>query len=404
MLQFILGYVPNSVIRGMLEYKPVEKEVMEPPYRPPEVKHMVYIDSDSDLDMYCWLLDRVHKKCKNAGIRNTHRVLHVVTKIFHEDVKKTEEATRTLVEHLRVDRDFDLMDFLTLFSDHDSLRERFGPEIYSNLFCTTSILPNRQNSSYSPYSSLSSPSTVHNVSEDHDSISNEWSASYSRTTLPSVTEFTTSHSLPSVRSAMKLKWKSASEATDSMSQPPARSGIVSLSSLRAQRKKKRLGSSATKTSLTIPSESSFTFSPSSEDSTSSYDEKIKPIRSTPRKSSLHSILSPKKRVRPASVTFATPLTTDEVIRSRSLHSSAPPLLLDQLELSNLMRAYATKLLEGNEILNQVEKLLRETMLKPWFPKEFQKGDTFDETVDNVFQGVCEYYNKTNTLGKVIIHT
>lgn len=290
-----------------------------PTYSPPEIKHVGPKTFKGELEMYDWLLDKIVHQCATVGVSDTERVVHVMTQIFEEEPKKTEEVMQAL--ELDDDDEFDVTAFLACFTDQDTLRHRFGDEIYANLLSTL-----RENSSTS-----SSHLTV---------CSSEYSSTPSRSPSPTLTSFTTrrgaqrasalttpsstprqsistltrtTSSYSRVRSALKLKW-SALKRTDTSSGPRTAAPPLAHYAFATNRRteegeedRRRSFSGATRVSLTMPSESSLGTLTFSEDS---LDVKIRTLRSSLRQSPFRSILSPekKKRKRPSSsVTFATPI-------------------------------------------------------------------------------------------------
>ena len=288
--------------------------------------------------MYNWLLDKVVHKCHKVGVEDTKRVVSVVTGIFNELPEETEQATRELADTLEDDEDIDMIEFFKFFSDKELLKRKFGSEIYglfqqrSKVGSSTTAFQTRSLSS--GLSSLPHPSKV-----DYDSLQLNQShaimfkpSKMSSYTSSSVSTRETTTPSPSsgstVRSALKLRWPSpksgVTSLTTSLSSSTTPSSLVQ-SARRHKPESRRMSSGATKVSLTIPSESSITFSEGSSGTSSTKD--IKDLRSALRRSSIHSILSPKKRkYRPSSVTFASPVislsTSSEIMPSASARESA----------------------------------------------------------------------------------
>ena len=64
----------------------------------------------------------------------TLQIVAVMTEIFRTEPEKTEEATRELLTY--DDEDIDLLAFLEYFSDNETIKNRFGEELYTHLLST----------------------------------------------------------------------------------------------------------------------------------------------------------------------------------------------------------------------------------------------------------------------------
>ena len=57
-----------------MNYRPDTTKTMTPLYRPPEIKHVGAKTFKGELDMYCWLLEKIVKKCTVAGVGEMDQV------------------------------------------------------------------------------------------------------------------------------------------------------------------------------------------------------------------------------------------------------------------------------------------------------------------------------------------
>lgn len=383
------GYIPNSVIRGLMSYKPLVEEEIPEPYRPPEIMKLVQVEPQThEVDMYSWLLEKLVNKCHYAGVNDASSVVAVMTEIFQLSPQRTEDVTHALVEHLRYEADFDLISFLTCFSDEDTLKRRFGEEVYMNLFKThtkTKRAPSSEiRSISSEFSSLPSPSKVnYNIAKQHVP-----SAATSYTTRPKTQS--SSYSSFSVPSALKLKWTSkgrAASASTALTTIPKRHTEIAVSTSYLSEQRTLLSSATTKLSLTLPSESTtLTFIPSDESITASAGRRIEALRSALKRSSINDVLSPKRRHRPSSVTFS-PTYSESLRRT----TSAEPFVGENpIEQEKSPVDFITTLLESTSVLSEADQMLKEMIQKPWFPEAYMKGIDRQATMDNVFYGLCKW--------------
>lgn len=417
-----------------MAYKPPAEQKILEPYQPPNIrKHVPLEATEHEIDMYSWLLEKLVKKCHSAGVDDASSVVGVMAEIFKVSPQRTEDVTRDLVEHLRQEADFDLISFLNCFTDEETLKRRFGDELYNSLFRVTSKRrsPSPDIRSFtSDFSSLPSPSKVNyplvsGAGKSH--LPHLPSRASSSTTGEAKTQ-STSYSSLSVASALKLKWDprrtaSASAGTTLTVTPrtttPKRHSEVVVSTSYLSEQRTLLSSAATKMSLTIPSESSsFTFTPSEESMTASVGRKLEALRSALRK---HSLFSPKRRRRPSSVTFASSIAeTEEGKRASSAEpfegdyegptsgepfegayegpTSAEPFegakgtTGDEEDRSKPTEPpvdFITTLLESTGVLKEADHLLKELLLKPWFPLSYKKGKDRRSMINNIFNGLCK---------------
>ena len=211
--------------------------------------------------------------------------------------RRSDEVTRVLVESLREDGDFDLMDFLTCFSDKETLKGRFGSDVYKlfnnkkpslkGISMSAGALRYSQRSLSSDMSSLISPSKV-----DYASIkaeSEDWNMRIQSPLLPSCsfksTRTTSSISSTSVASALKLNWRLSRHSEGSTQSEESQSvGVTS-----EQDQPSDLDVAATTTTTREPAAAA----------NSPLPREVKQLRSALRKS------SPTRRdKRPSSVKFA----------------------------------------------------------------------------------------------------
>ncbi len=234
------GYVPNSIVRGMMDYHPPTEVVFSEQYYPPMVKSLKTLSST--IGKYSWLLKKIAKKCKKQGVQNYRGVLNYMTRFLDDQDEKTAELFAQKVE----DETFDLASFLTELSS--CIKK---PKIYHHLKGTENwfhplkdvSFPSSRQSMYSRFSFLPSPSLVH-YSETPNTLPslsdttlvapstsldtraatfssfNEEAPSFSSTTLPVPSPVVDYHkrdsSRDSVLSAMKLRWSdSVFQRTDS---------------------------------------------------------------------------------------------------------------------------------------------------------------------------------------------
>ena len=390
-------------------YKPPVRVVTPGPYRPPKIKwrdqQVVAEPTQHEIDMYSWLLERLVKKCRNAGVDDASGVVSAMTEIIRLSPERTEDVTRALVEHLRRESDFDLITFLNCFTDEDTLKRRFGDEVYTSLFrahTTRKREPSPEAPSFSSeYSSLPSPSRV-----DYTAAEMPLRKPYLVSTGTSASSHpitqSTSYSSFSVPPALRLKWADKGRPVSAgKTRPPAplpqtakwRSQIAESASYGSEQRQV-LSSATTRVSLTLPSESTALFTPSEFSMASSTGRRLEALRSILKKSDVSAEILPTRRRRPSSVTFASSSDRSGSVRHAT---SVEPRRAASAEPSVRSRGrpsqdvdFVTALFDGSDVLSVGDHMLKEAMLKPWFPEAYKKGDTRQATINNVFDGLCKW--------------
>lgn len=373
-----------------MTYKPPVKGKIPERYRPPEVKKLVLLEPQThEVDMYSWLLEKLVNKCHHEGVGNASSVVAVMTEILNLSPQRTEDVTHAMVEHLRHEADFDLISFLARFSNEDTLKRRFGEEVYRSLFkahTTTKRAPSPEIKSISSdFSSLPSPSKVdYATKKPHVTSAATSYATHPKTQSSSYSSF-------SVPSALKLQWISkgrTASASTALTTKPKRHSEIAISTSYLSDQKMLLSSATTKVSLTLPSESTtLTFTPSDESMTASRGRRIEALRSTLRKSSISNVLSPKQRRMPSSVTYST--------ESKGLRrsTSAEPFVSVRgkypIEEEKSPIEFITTLLESSSVLSEADHMLKDLLQKPWFPESYKQGVDRQATINNVFEGLCK---------------
>jgi hypothetical protein len=365
-----------------MNYKPPVDDDMLGPYRPPDVRKQVVEEPETNgVDMYSWLLEKLVKKCNVAGMDAVSSgVVSVMTEIIKLAPEKTEDVTKAMVEHLRHEADVDLVEFLNYFSDEDTLKNRLGDKVYANLFKAHSsgkVDPLSDMRSYSSeFSYLPSPSKVdYTVVHTHARPGPAQSTETSATTHPKTQS--SSYSSFSVPSALKLKWSNKARAVSASTVLNRRVTEMTESVSNISEQRTRQSSAATKVSLTIPSESTtVTITPSEESTNSSVGDRLDALRSPLMDSSTpHAVLSLNLKSRPSSATLAS-------VGTKSMK---------QTSLST--KPYVATLLTSTCVLTKAEHMIKEVLMRPWFPKAYRRGATPQATIDNVFDGLRECSNR-----------